>query len=416
MKNKSKDRVKQNKIFVTIALTLIFIYVLYTAYLLVKQPTDTFTVEKGTLYLEESAEAYVIRKETVVKGENYKNGMEQIASEGEKVAKNQSIFRYYSNNEEELKEKIVELDKKIEEALEKENTNIYSSDLKILEEQIDEKIIVLDQLTNINEITEYKKQISDLVTKKAKMAGELSPSGSYIKELIEERSKYESQLNSGSEYVKAPNSGVVSYRVDGLEDTLGNVDFTYLSENYLQNLQLKTGKMVATSNECGKVIDNFSCYVVTILNSAKSKEAKVGDKVKISFSEEKDIPAVITYIKPEDNGNNIFVLETKELTEELVNYRKLSFNLIWWSYTGLKVPNQAIVEQDGLNYVVRTRAGYSNKILVKVLRKNDNYSIVTSYTTDELKELGYTPQEISAYKKISIYDEILLNPKLENIE
>ncbi|MBR3249793.1 MAG: hypothetical protein IKF83_03745 [Clostridia bacterium] len=415
MKNKSKVK-QNNKIFVTIALTLIFIYVLYTAYLLVKQPTDTFTVEKGTLYLEEIAEGYVIRKEAVVKGENYKNGMEQIAIEGEKVANNQSIFRYYSNNEEELKEKIVELDGKIEEALAKENTNIYSSDLKILEGQIDEKITNLNELTNLNEITESKKQIGDLVTKKAKMAGELSPSGSYIKELIEERSKYENQLNSGSEYVKAPNSGVVSYRVDGLEETLANVDFTYLSESYLQNLNLKTGKMVATSDESGKVIDNFSCYIVTILNSEKAKEAKVGDKLKVSFSEEKEIAAEIKYIKPEDTGNNIIVLETKELTDELINYRKLSFNLIWWSYAGLKVPNQAIIEQNGLQYVVRSRAGYSNKILVKVLRKNDNYSIVTSYTTDELKELGYNPQEISSYKKISLYDEILLNPNLEKVE
>ena len=265
----------------------------------------------------------------------------------------------------------------------------------------------------MNEVADYKKQIGDLVTKKAKMAGELSPSGSYIKELIEERSEYESQLNSGSEYVKAPSSGVVSYRVDGLEDTLGTIELTSLSESYFQNLNLKTGKMIAVSEECGKVMDNFSCYLATILNSDKAKEAKVGDKVKISFSGEKEISAEIKHIKPEENGNILIVLEVNELTEELINYRKLSFNLIWWSYSGLKVPNQAIKEKDGLQFVVKNRIGYSNEILVKVLRKNDNYSIVTSYTTDELKELGYSPQEISSMKKINLYDEILLNPKIK---
>ena len=407
------NKINRNKIFVIIALTIISVYVCYTTYLLVKQPTDTFTVEKGTLYLEEATEGYVIRNEEVVKGENYKNGMEQIAVEGEKVAKNQSVFRYYSNNEEILKEQIAELDKKIEEALSNENTAIYSSDLKILEDQIDEKIKDLSELTNMNEVADYKKQIGDLVTKKAKMAGELSPSGSYIKELIEERSEYESQLNSGSEYVKAPSSGVVSYRVDGLEDTLGTIELTSLSESYFQNLNLKTGKMIAVSEECGKVMDNFSCYLATILNSDKAKEAKVGDKVKISFSGEKEISAEIKHIKPEENGNILIVLEVNELTEELINYRKLSFNLIWWSYSGLKVPNQAIKEKDGLQFVVKNRIGYSNEILVKVLRKNDNYSIVTSYTTDELKELGYSPQEISSMKKINLYDEILLNPKIK---
>ena len=36
--------------------------------------------------------------------------------------------------------------------------------------------------------------------------------------LITERKGYEKQLNSGAEYVKSPISGVVSYKVDGLEE------------------------------------------------------------------------------------------------------------------------------------------------------------------------------------------------------
>lgn len=416
MKKEIRIKANPNKTFVTAVLILIFAYVLYAAYLLVKQPTDTFTVENGTLYLEENIEGYIIRKEAVVKGENYRNGMEQIVAEGDKAAKNQSIFRYYSNNEESLKEKIAELDNKIEEASESESTSIYSSDLKILEEQIDHKIENLSGLSDLNSISDYKKQINNLVTKKAKMVGELSPSGSHLKQLIEERGKYESQLNSGSEYVYAPISGVVSYRVDGLEEMLGNVDLRALSEEYLENLDLKTGKMVATSDDSGKVIDNFSCYIVTLLDSEKSKEAKEGDKVKIEFASNKELSAQVVYVKPEDSGNNLIVIEVNELTEELLSYRKLSLGLIWWSYSGLKVPNQAIREQDGLKYVVRSRAGYLSKILVKVLRQNDNYSIVTAYSTDELKELGYSPEEISSLKKITLYDEIIINPNLENVD
>ena len=57
----------------------------------------------------------------------------------------------------------------------------------------------------------------------------------------------------------------------------------------------------------------------------------------------------------------LLVLKISNEIEELCNYRKISFDLIWWSYTGLKVPNQSIVEQDGLKYVVRNRAGYLSK-------------------------------------------------------
>ena len=44
------------------------------------------------------------------------------------------------------------------------------------------------------------------------------------------------------------------------------------------------------------------------------------------------------------------------------------------------------------------------------------HSIIDSYTTEELKELGFSDEEIINYKKISLYDEILINPDLSKIE
>ena len=103
------------KLVVLILILAIFSYFIYVIYLLVRQPTDIFTVEEGKLYLEETDVGYVIRDEVVVKGNQYKNGMEQIKNEGEKVAKNENIFRYlkyfldsgYANIAVTIKERIV---------------------------------------------------------------------------------------------------------------------------------------------------------------------------------------------------------------------------------------------------------------------------------------------------------------------
>ena len=113
-----KKRKKSKTILIYALLLIMTCYIAYTIYLLIKQPTDTFTVEEGKLYLEETRIGYIIRDETVVKGENYKNGMEQIKTEGEKVSKDEDIYRYYSNNEENLKQKIQELDLQIQEIME----------------------------------------------------------------------------------------------------------------------------------------------------------------------------------------------------------------------------------------------------------------------------------------------------------
>ena len=77
--------------------------------------------------------------------------MEQIKSEGEKVAKNENIFRYYSKNEENLKKQIAELDVKIQETMKKQ-TDLYPADVKLVENQIDEEIEKLIRIsTNLND-------------------------------------------------------------------------------------------------------------------------------------------------------------------------------------------------------------------------------------------------------------------------
>ncbi len=415
--SKKEDIKMPNKknIVISIVLFLVIAYLLYTIYLLIKQPTNVFTVEEGKLYQEETCIGYVIRSEKVVKGENYKNGMEQIKAEGERASTNENIFRYYSTNEESLKQKIAELDTKIQEIMTNDKS-ILTADMRILENQIEEKIAYINRINDASKLVEYKKEIDNLVEKKAKIAGESSPQGSYLKDLIEQRKNYENQLNSGAEYVKAPMSGLVSYKVDGLEEILTPDNFSTLSEEYLESLNLKTGKIVATNEESGKVIDNFSCYIATITDTKEAKEAKVGDNVKVRLSNNIEVNAGIVSIAEKESGKRVIILQLDKQIEELINYRKITFNLIWWDAAGLKVPNQAIVNVDGLDYVVRSRAGYLSKILVKVKKQAEKYSIVTAYSNDELKELGFSDKEINNYKKISLFDEIIVNPDISKVK
>ena len=418
----NKNKKIKNKKTVYIALVLIIIYVLYAIFLLTNEKSRVFTIEKSKLYLEETNTGYVIRNEKVVKGENYKNGMEQIKTEGEKVSVKESVFRYYSQNEDDLKQKILELDGQIQKVMQ-ESENISSFlDVKNIENQIDEKVSELNKLTDNSKINEFKKEINELVYKKAKMVGENSKQGSFLKDLINQRANLEASLNSGAEYVKAPMSGIVSYRVDGLEETLTPNNLDTLTGEYLNNLNLKTGKIVATNDEAGKIIDNFTCYIATISKSEQAKQAKVGDSVKVRISSSLELSSKITNIKQEGEDEYLIVLEINKGISELTNYRKISFDLIWLSYTGFKVPNQAIVEKDGLTYVVRKRAGYETKVLVKIAKsnekevKNDKYTIIENYKTSELQDLGLSSKEINAYKGIALYDEIIMNPDLNKIK
>ena len=76
------------------------------------------------------------------------------------------------------------------------------------------------------------------------------------------------------------------------------------------------------------------------------------------------------------------------------------------------MPYSCIFEENGLNYVIRTRAGYLDKVLVKVQKATENYSIVSNYSTSEIEELDLN-QNVST--SIILYDELLLTPSAEQI-
>lgn len=412
--NKFLEEIKEHRKIITIILLVcILIWFSTVVVKLISNPTNTFLVEQGQIYQEETATGYIIRDETVVKGSKYKNGMVQIKEEGEKVAKGEAIFRYYTNGESNLVKKIEELDKKINEAMEKEE-KLSSGDTKVLENQIYDKIESCYLESNLQKIKENKKNINNNITKKAKIAGELSPAGSYLKKLVNERKKYENSLNSGAEYITATRSGVVSYKVDGLEEMLNTKDFGKMTKKFLESLNLKTGQVITSSEESGKIIDNYECYIATILSSENAKNAEVGSKIKVRLPSGSEVPAEIEYINSQDGGSYVLILKIEKSIEELIAYRKISFNIIWWGESGKKIPNSAIgYEERGDNkvaYVIRTRAGYQEKIWIKEKKSNGKYTIVSDYTSEELKELGFTTDEIKSRKTISLYDEILTNP------
>lgn len=407
-----EKKIRKGRVFaVVLILALVFIYAVYLVAKLVQNPTNTFMVTNGKISQEESDIGYIIREETVVKGQNYKNGMVKIKNEGEKVAKGDSVFRYYSSGEEELKNKIAELDVEIQSLMQNEKSS-FPSDVKLLESQIEKELDSIYGVNNAQKIQEYKKNINSYITKKAKIS---SPSNSRLKELLSQREEYENRLTSDSENVNAPESGIVSYRVDGLESALTTEDFTKFNKSFLQDLKLKTGQTVASNEEVGKIINNYQCYIVFNSNTNEAKNSKVGDTIKIRVQNSDTLKASVENIIDEDDESKTITVKITNDVEKLIAYRKISFDIIWWDAEGFRIPNEAIKEENGLSYVVRNRNGYYNKMLVKILKQNYEYCIVRQYKTEELEELGFTSSQIYSMRNIALYDEIVLNPTDEQM-
>ena len=397
---------KGSKIIAILSVIAVLVYAISAIYLLIVNPTNTYIVQHGNLSEEDEAIGYIIRDEVIVKGEDYKNGIYAIASEGKRVAVGEAIFRYYSDSESQIKTQISGLNYKIQELLEQEKTP-SSADIKSIEAQIEEKIQEINTLTNYQEIVERKKNIDNLITKKINFIGEVTENKE-IKQLIKERNSSENQLKNGSEYQIAPIGGIVSYRVDGLETKLSPSKFNEITEKYLNDLDLKTGKIVTTSNEYGKVIDNFKCYIGITMNSKNAKVAEVEKSVDLRIND-KEYEAKIVQIN-EESGKRTIIFQINNMTEDLISHRKMVVDVIWSNESGLKVPKQALIQKNGLYYVIRNKAGVQTELLVKVQKQTEKFAIIRPYKDSELKEeLGYDSNQIRKYKEITNYDEIVIN-------
>lgn len=416
-KIKKNSKIKQNIIQVIILSLIIcaIIFFVCTIINLIKNPTQSFLIETGEISKKESTIGYIIRDEVVIQGTGeQETKLVQIKNEGEKVAVGEKIFRYEAPNEAEINNQINQINEELQKAMEGQEQSL-PTDINALNNQIEDKIIDLQDKNNIQEIAEYKSDINSYIAKKAKISGELSPVGSYIKSLINQKTNLQNELYNNSKCEVSEMSGIISYRVDGLEEILKPTNFNNITPEYLEGLNLVTGQIVTTSENTAKITNNFEAYIAIISTSKEAEEAVVGDKVSIRLSTNKKIKAEIAY-KNEQSEKKIIIFKITEGVEYLTSYRKVSLDIIWWEEEGLKTPNTSIIYENGLSYVIRKKSDIYNKILVKIVEENEKYSIITNYKTEELKNMGYSMEEIISMKKISIYDEILADPELDKID
>ena len=150
----------ENLKFLGLVLCVVIVVIFFTnSTKILKKPTDTFVVEKGMISYEESASGYIIRDEYLLQGENAKNGMVQIKYENEKVSKGDSVFRYFSNNEENLVKQIAKLDEEINDAIAQDESSAPTSDMLSVEKQIED---TLDSMYDENELRKLEEEIKKI--------------------------------------------------------------------------------------------------------------------------------------------------------------------------------------------------------------------------------------------------------------
>ena len=419
-----QEKTKQNITYIFLACIIVGISIAIIQIVKIfDRPSEYMIAKNGRITNYENVIAYVIRDEELIDTDEYEGERRTIIGDTNKVAKGDVVFTFIENEEDSVKEKIVEIDNRIQEILDEELSK-YVQEMKPIDRKASNELYELvSDRENFGYVRDIKNKIENELYTKVSIVGDLSPKNSELKTLINEKKDYEKNRYSYKKDYKTEMSGLLSYRVDGYEDYLTPLNFSRINLDYLKEIKSITDQAVPISSSKTKIIDNFYAYLALITDSEEGKNVRLNDTLKISLdgSISNYSKATVDYIIDEDEEARIIIVKILDNTEYLSKYRKVSADIIWWNYEGIKVQNDALYDvevkdEETGNVLAKSKAikvlgstNYQKEVLVKVESKTNDFSIISNYTDDELLELGFSKDYVNSRNKINLYDRVVLN-------
>lgn len=395
---------KLNKKYIIVIGTILLVVALIILYKIIFRDKIQYVVNNG--YIEKTSEVYglVALDESVVKTDESQT-IVPIIEEGKRASKGEAIAIYRNSEYNEYLEKINTMDMQIE-TLVKDLPTSYSSDVNDINKEISNLINEGKNITSYVKMQELKTKIDELSTKKVKLISDLSPEGSKIRELIEQRENYENSSKNSKSNIKAITGGIVSYKLDNLED---KIDFKNISKIGISNINeyFDTFSSTLVSHFGIKVVNNYNAYIISKQKKGENDEYISDGKtytIKIIDDNYKEIEGTIV-LHLSDEEYNYIVFEVTNNIEDIYEERINNFEVVWKKISGLTVPKNSLKydEQKEYYYVVALKYGNYENIPVKIEMEDDTSAIINKMKNEEKEKLG-----LNVKYDISLYDRIIV--------
>ncbi len=213
-------------------------------------------------------------------------------------------------------------------------------------------IVDLAARKSLDGLSSERERIQFLLGKKLIASGKLKDFSGQISFLQGQISDAKAKISSQPISITAGLDGYFCSGTDGYE-TIFPSDVKELSVQMVEGVLDGTTKPLAYANAVGKVQKDFQWNLALVVNSEQAENFAEGAGVVLNFgvSGATDIPAEITRVVPEGN-ETLVVLTCGRLDRYLINVRIVSAEIKFKSYSGLRIPKNA------LRYIGQTEGVY----------------------------------------------------------
>lgn len=418
---------KQGKPVITVAIAAIAVaLVIYFGFYVAKVFSEPYTTALAYTYTSnDSAEAVgiLVRQETVLPAQT---GIVDVTrSEGEKVGVGQSVAQVYRDSQAQTNQADLEALADQIQLLE------YSSDgggvdsAAKLDENILQAVTALHAASGVgdyNQLEDQARTLKSTVLKRGYVYGNGLGAEELSQKLNDLKSQYaalKQQTSSSTSSVRAPQSGVFSTLVDGYETAVTPQTVFQLTPSSLSALLAGQGK--EAGGGVGKLITSTRWYFAAALPVSVAERLKEGSTATLRFSGDfdQDIDMRVDQVGQAEGDKSVVVFSTDRYLSQTTLLRQQTAELIFNSWSGLRIPKQALrmekstytdketgqeVQNNRLG-VYALLGGRAEFKTVEVVTEGDDYYVVRS-TTDESDALRAGDEVI--VRATELYDGQLL--------
>lgn len=370
-------------------------------------------IQKGTLEHTSGATALLVREEVLMKSPAA-GTVKPLIEEGNRVSFGQNIamiigtgadttLNELQNCEQQISDLQIDL---INEGKGPGARVIYDETNEDIAELVDlaRKESIQGALINMDS---YQTSITVLMERRDTRLLAIDFKDSRLTELKKQKTNLEKSLGTNSGTIVSKNSGIVSYHLDGLEESLSfkkiasiTVD-QYKKEIEKSNLYLTTTESVKKNDSVLRITTGIYQYIVMLLPDTSAASFKKGSIHTVKVPLDGTEIGNCSVVRAVQTGNDLFIIfKTDRQLDRFSDRRTIQTDIAIKKTEGLRIPYSSIQNFDKTNStgeIMIVSGGYTRKAKIKVLDYDREYAII-----EAVKGGQYTP---------ALYSYLVKNPE-----
>ena len=178
------------------------------------------------------------------------------------------------------------------------------------------------------------------------------------------------------DYLYAPAAGVFSAETDGFESLTPAV-LDGITPEGVENLRAQGSDV--PDDVVGKIVTNHAWYYAAVMAEKDADRLRVSDVTSLDFGyrSSRTVRAAVRSISPTDRAGQVAVVfRCSSALAETLSLRLAEAEVVFRSYSGLRVPKKAVHVEDGKTVVYTVSAGQMERKLVDILYTGEDFYLV----------------------------------------